>query len=415
MKSKKWTIQIILLALLMLSVAFFAFKLAFAQGASVWTDKEDYAPEETVTIYGAGFTPYSIVTVSLTRPDGHIDQWSITADESGGFTTTYQLDGITGTYTLTATDRTNTATTAFTDTVDRYFTATISPTTAATGETKSYTITITNDMSSSSQVELGSAKVTIPSGFTAVTVISVTSSSGKNWSAIVESGEIKLKPNSPEGRNKLSREEWVSVNFRATAPTTTGTYEWTTRAYVATDWTGSEFTIKPPQPTVTVTAPPPLTATITFSQIGVDSDFTDVVLTVDDINYSVSDLPKNFTWVVGSEHTFAYYSPLRVNGKQYVWTSTSGLSMAQSGTITVSSDGGTVTGFYKTQFNVTISQSGVGADFTGTVVVVDVVSLKVADLPISYWWDSGSSHSFAFQSPLTVDACLLYTSDAADE
>ena len=107
MKSKKWTIHIILLALLMLSVAFFAFKLAFAQGASVWTDKEDYAPEETVTIYGEGFTPYSIVTVSLTRPDGHIDQWSITADESGGFTTTYQLDGITGTYTLTATDRTN--------------------------------------------------------------------------------------------------------------------------------------------------------------------------------------------------------------------------------------------------------------------------------------------------------------------
>ena len=68
----------------------------------------------------------------------------------------------------------------------------------------------------------------------------------------------------------------------------------------------------------------------------------------------------------------------------------------QSGTITVSNDGGTVTGYYKTQYNVNVGQSGVGADFAGMVVVVDGVSLKVADLPISYWWDSGSSHSFAY-------------------
>jgi hypothetical protein len=36
----------------------------------IWTDKQDYSPEQTVKTTGSGFTAYAIVTVSVTRPDG---------------------------------------------------------------------------------------------------------------------------------------------------------------------------------------------------------------------------------------------------------------------------------------------------------------------------------------------------------
>jgi hypothetical protein len=59
----------------------------------------------------------------VVRPDGSINdlekgivgEWTIEADENGNFETTYQLDGIVGTYRITATDGINTATTTFTD------------------------------------------------------------------------------------------------------------------------------------------------------------------------------------------------------------------------------------------------------------------------------------------------------------
>ena len=82
---------------------------------TIWTDKTDYAPEETVTIYGAGFEAGGQLTVEVTRPDGWVDAWSVTADDGGAFETSYLLDGIEGLYTVVATDGTNTATTTFTD------------------------------------------------------------------------------------------------------------------------------------------------------------------------------------------------------------------------------------------------------------------------------------------------------------
>jgi PKD repeat protein len=104
--------------------------------------------------------------------------------------------------------------------------------------------------------------------------------------------------------------------------------------------------------------PPVVTAEVTFDQVGVDTDFTETVLTVDSTGYGVDALPKTFTWLVSSEHTFEYHSPLVVDtGKRYVWTQTTGLSTAQSGTITIPSGGGTVTGYYKTQYQITVTAS----------------------------------------------------------
>jgi hypothetical protein len=85
-------------------------------GPSVWTHKPDYAPEEMVAICGAGFTP-GPVALTVTRPDGEVEEIpDVSADSSGGFTATYQLDGITGTYIVDAEDSSGqTAQMTFTD------------------------------------------------------------------------------------------------------------------------------------------------------------------------------------------------------------------------------------------------------------------------------------------------------------
>jgi len=41
-----------------------------ADGPQIWTDKPDYSPGETVTIYGSGFTADATVTITIERPDG---------------------------------------------------------------------------------------------------------------------------------------------------------------------------------------------------------------------------------------------------------------------------------------------------------------------------------------------------------
>ena len=106
----KITTLVVLLCLLCAPIAVHA-----EAQATIWTDKPDYRPEETVAIFGSGFQANAAVSVGVTRPDSHIDVLDAIADDSGNFVTEYQLDGITGTYTITATDGTNTATATFTD------------------------------------------------------------------------------------------------------------------------------------------------------------------------------------------------------------------------------------------------------------------------------------------------------------
>lgn len=137
---------------------------------------------------------------------------------------------------------------------------------------------------------------------------------------------------------------------------------------------------------------------VTFGQVGVGSDFTGTVLTVDGTNYTANDLPASFSWDNDSNHTFAFQSPLiaEANAEQYVWTGTSGLSPLQSDSINVTTDG-SIVGNYTTQYNVTFDSTGVGSDFIGTSIAIDGLNYT---LPTSFWYDSGSTHSFAFYSPL---------------
>ena len=92
-------------------------------------------------------------------------------------------------------------------------------------------------------------------------------------------------------------------------------------------------------------------------------------------------------------------------GTQYVcngWTGSGSVPSSGSGT-SVSftlSQVSSITWVWKTQCQVTFSESGVGSGFTGTVVTVDGVNYTVKGLPASFWWGHGSGHSFSFASPL---------------
>jgi hypothetical protein len=89
------------------------------------------------------------------------------------------------------------------------------------------------------------------------------------------------------------------------------------------------------------------TATITFAQAGVGTDFAGTVITIDGIEYGTGDFPVTFEWDIGSSHTFSYASPLVAGGIRYVWSSTTGLSSLQGGTLIVATSG-SVTGSYLT-------------------------------------------------------------------
>lgn len=120
--------------------------------------------------------------------------------------------------------------------------------------------------------------------------------------------------------------------------------------YVFASW-GDGSTSNPSHSTQ-MNAPKTLTATyntqykITFSQSGVGNGFSGTVVNVDGAKYSQNKLPTSFWWDKNSVHTFQFVSPLTVGRRSYVWSSTTGLSNLQTGTITVSTSG-IVTGIYK--------------------------------------------------------------------
>jgi len=115
---------------------------------------------------------------------------------------------------------------------------------------------------------------------------------------------------------------------------------------------------------VTMNSPKDITANyktqyqVTFNQSGVGTDFTGTIVTIDGTNYTT--LPQSFWWDKDSNHTFSFASPLNVNGKRYVWNSTSGLTTLQSGILKITSSG-SVTGNYKTQYQITVTASPSGA------------------------------------------------------
>jgi hypothetical protein len=115
----------------------------------IWTDKEDYSPGETVTIYGSGFNANAEITITIVQPNGTKDTITdVDSDENGSFTAYYVIDNDdpVGLYTVTATDGTNIASTTFTD-APKVGSVTVLPASpdsniVTAGGTATYTVTV---------------------------------------------------------------------------------------------------------------------------------------------------------------------------------------------------------------------------------------------------------------------------------
>jgi hypothetical protein len=156
--------------------------------------------------------------------------------------------------------------------------------------------------------------------------------------------------------------------------------------------------------TVVAGAGPEETADVIFDQTGVGTDFTGTVVTINGTAYNVTQLPVTITQGVGLNISFAYSSPLGVDGKQYVWTNTTGgLTTDQSGNITVPSGGGNVTGNYKTQYYLTL--------------VTDPPGLTTPSG--EGWYDDGSNATITTTSPVVSSPYTYFfagwTTDDQDE
>lgn len=140
---------------------------------TIWTDKDDYAPGDTVTISGSGFLPDSTITLSITHPDYGMVTWTSQSDKDGTFETTYRLDGFAEWYTVTAADEaSNQASVTFHDTpkVGSVSVGSQSPSPVTAGNPATYTVTVNRGSGSGSSGAFTaslSITSTLPSGVTA--------------------------------------------------------------------------------------------------------------------------------------------------------------------------------------------------------------------------------------------------------
>ena len=129
------------------------------------------------------------------------------------------------------------------------FTASIT----ASGST--YTLTISNSPSSSQ--DLGSANVTVPTGYAVTGFVSTTAAGGtKTWSTPTLSSDgrtMYLRNPGPNAVNRLSPGQSLVVVFTASASCAIATSVWTVAAKQSNDFNGAgnDFTISGSQPTTT--------------------------------------------------------------------------------------------------------------------------------------------------------------------
>ena len=122
----KMLLLIISFSLIAAMIAASGIVFASASTPTVWTDKDDYAPGETVVITGTGFPANKKLIVQIIRPQGS-DMLPVKTDGSGSFTLEYKLTkkrAMDGTYQVLVIDPVTgdvLAATTFTDAGDESF------------------------------------------------------------------------------------------------------------------------------------------------------------------------------------------------------------------------------------------------------------------------------------------------------
>ncbi|MFZ1988412.1 MAG: hypothetical protein WAW96_01445, partial [Alphaproteobacteria bacterium] len=249
-----------------------------------------------------------------------------------------------------------------------HYNTTMTPTSVGTGTTVTFTYRITLD--TSQDVDLGYVNITVPAGFTIISVNTPTSNVG-TWSRTVSGNLITLTADG-FGDELEDRGDWVQVVFTATAPSSTGTYQFTSGVYEHTDLTGiGQGTNTGSDPTVTVYIP--VSITITSSPAG--SGF--VIVDGNPIT-----TPTIFYWEQGSTHSLQANSPVSGGtGVQYVYIGWDD-SGAQTHNYIVPSSSATITANYKTQYRLYVTSAqdspnpSAGANWydPGTSITANVTS-----------------------------------------
>jgi len=151
---------------------------------------------------------------------------------------------------------------------------------------------------------------------------------------------------------------------------------------------------------------------ITFYAQGLGSDAQGTVLVVNGNSYSYSQLPVTVDVPGGQSVSYSFYSPVSsstINGKRYVWVSTTGLDNKQSDTFTPTQSGN-ITGNYETQYELTMSVHPSGAGSTspsgstwynaGTNVQISATANS--GYQFASWNGSGSSSYTGTSNPVTI-------------
>lgn len=82
--------------------------------------------------------------------------------------------------------------------------------------------------------------------------------------------------------------------------------------------------------------PPTPTVSVTFALSGPVTGYSGTVLTVDGVSYTASQLPKTFVWNQNSTHSYKWAMSL---ARDYIWTSTAGVSTLRAGNLTATTNG----------------------------------------------------------------------------
>ncbi|MEM3578282.1 MAG: PKD domain-containing protein [Candidatus Bathyarchaeia archaeon] len=367
--------KLFLIVVVLLMTTFVFTPFARADEARIWTDKDDYSPSETVTIFGEGFLPNEQVTIMIKAPDLSVDIIYAWTNRSGAFSAQYVLDGKQGTYMVTASDGTNIATTTFTD---RVWSVSVSPTSAAVplGGSATATVSVTANPAGGPEVDLWAAGQ--PDGVT------VSFSPSKGVPPFTSIMSVNVSPSANLGTHLINIVVFTGVP---------GNPSYSEKARTS-------FTL-------TITGIPPSTVSITVTSSPVTGEG---FVKVDSVLVTT---PATFSWTVGSTHTLEALSPVPSStGMRYVWTSWSD-GGAQTHTYVVQDFDQTITAYYKTQYYLTVSSAygttgGEGWYDSGQTAYAEVNALIVSGSAGTRYvfinWSGDASGNTSPSNPIVMDA-----------
>jgi ribosomal protein L21E len=177
--------------------------------------------------------------------------------------------------------------------------------------------------------------------------------------------------------------------------------------FVFDKWSGSVTGSSQPT-TVTMTGAKNITANyktqyqVTFMQSGLDGTSTGTVVTIDppigsNIYKTEAQLGAGYTDWFYSGTTYSYSTPVSssTTGKRFALIDVTG----PTSPIATS---GTVTGNYKTQYQLTVHTSGLGSHITNVYDGVTVLGTAKDATPYSGWFDAGDTVSLDIDSTITA-------------